>query len=121
MTVCGTLFEARNWWTLACPWVFKTHTDARAIKGMKITYTSKVSAFFVQKVLLAVVCVAILTTAAIIFPCKDLFVFPSPNKEETVVTEFLMNGLLLQNYKSFFLGMQKNMTNYVAFLHRFAP
>ena len=25
----ANLKEARAWWTLACPWVFKTHTDAR--------------------------------------------------------------------------------------------
>ena len=65
-------------------------------------------------------CIAILTTAAI-STCKDLFLLPSPKKEDTVVTEFLMNGLLPQNYRSFLLGMRKNMTNYVAFLHRFAP
>jgi len=67
------------------------------------------------------VCIAILTTAAIVSTGKDLFVLPSPKKEDTVVTEFLMNGLLPQNYKSFLLGMRKNITNYVAFLHRFAP
>jgi hypothetical protein len=67
------------------------------------------------------VCIAILTTAAIASTCKDLFLLSSPKKEDTVVTEFLMNGLLPQNYKSFVLGMRKNMTNYVAFLNRFAP
>lgn len=66
-------------------------------------------------------CIAILTTAAIVSTCKDLFLLPSPKKEDTVVTEFLMNGLLPQNYKTFLLGMRKNMTNYVAFLNRFAP
>ena len=71
--------------------------------------------------LLAVECIAILTTAAIASTCKDLFVLPSPNKEDTVVTEFHMNGLLPQNYNSFLLGMRKNITNYVAFHHRFAP
>ena len=59
-TVCRTLLdycfhhekanlkEARDWWTSARPWVFKTHTDARnnAIKGMKISYTSKLSATY---------------------------------------------------------------------------
>lgn len=66
-------------------------------------------------------CIAILTTAAIVSTCKDLFLLPGPKKEDTVVTEFLMNGLLPQNYKTFLLGMRKNMTNYVAFLNRFAP
>ena len=59
-TVCRTLLDycfhyeradlkdARDWWVSARPWVFKTHTDARnnAIKGMKISYTSKLSATY---------------------------------------------------------------------------
>jgi len=53
---------------------------------------------------------------------QDLFdVRHRGNEQEYADWLLLKNGLLPQNYKTFLFGMRKNMTNYVAFLHKFAP
>jgi len=79
------LNEARDWWTSARPWVFKTHTDAwnNAIKRMKITYTSKWSAFFVPKGCYLLSCVLLFSLQQRLFLHAKifLFLFPTPTRK----------------------------------------